>query len=110
MESLFPILLIGLAFVLLFVLPARQRKKMADRQTALQRSLTVGAPIMLTCGLHGTVAGLHEDSLDVEIAPGTVVRFARPAVLEVRNSPDTTAGDGRVDLSKNSGDPEAQTG
>lgn len=110
MESLFPILLIGLAFVLLFVLPARQRKKMADRQSTLQRSLTVGTPIMLTCGLHGTVAGLHDDSLDVEIAPGTVVRFARPAVLEVRNAPATAVGDGNVDLSKNPGDPKAQDG
>lgn len=106
MESLLPILLIGLAFVLLFVLPARQRKKMAERQTTLQQSLQVGTPIMLTCGLHGTVRGLHDDSLDVEIAPGTVARFARPAVLEVRSgsSPTGGSGGGPVDLGKASDD------
>ena len=102
MESLLPILLIGLAFVLLFVLPARQRKKMAERQTTLQSSLTVGTPIMLTCGLHATVKGLHDDSIDVEIAPGTVARFARPAVLEVRSSSSPAGGGsaGPVDLGK----------
>lgn len=99
MDALLPVLLIGLAFVLLFVLPARQRKKIAERQTTLQQSLTVGTPIMLTCGLHGTVAGLHDDSLDVEIAPGTVCRFARLAVLEVR-TPTPVDGGGGVDLGK----------
>lgn len=101
MESLLPILLIGLAFLLLFVLPARQRKKVAERQTTLQESLSVGTPVLLTCGLHGTVAALNADSLDVEIAPGTVVRFARPAVLEVRIPATSLEGGGSgVDLGK----------
>lgn len=99
MDALLPILLIGLAFVLLFVLPARQRKKIAERQTTLQQSLTVGTPIMLTCGLQGTVAALQDDSVDVEIAPGTVCRFARLAVLEVRTAAPVE-GSGGVDLAK----------
>lgn len=112
MEQLLPVLLIVLAFVLLFVLPARQRKKIALRQSAMQQSLVIGTPILLTCGLHGTVHALHEDSIDVEIAPGTVARFARPAVLEVRGQLGGPAGssasdgiasdNGGVDLGKKS--------
>lgn len=100
MEQLLPVLLIVLAFVLLFILPARQRKKLAERQRVMQQELQIGTPVLLTCGLHATVAGLQEASLDVEIAPGTVVRFARAAVLEVR-TPTDAPGEGRaVDLDK----------
>src|SRR5687767_2558855 len=70
--------------LLLFVLPARQRKKMQAQAQALQESLTIGTPVMTTSGLHGTVAALAEKTVDLEIAPGVVVTFARPAVMEVR--------------------------
>lgn len=89
--ELLPVLLIVLAFVLLFVLPARQRKKLAERQAAMQQALRIGTPIMLSCGLHGTVAALQETTLDVEITAGTVARFARAAVLEVRTSSDASS-------------------
>ncbi|KQS64931.1 preprotein translocase subunit YajC [Modestobacter sp. Leaf380] len=87
MEQFFPLILLVLAFALLIVLPARQRKKMAANAQALQEKLTVGTPVMLTSGLHGTVAGLGEGTVDVEIAPGVVATFARPAIMEVR-TPD----------------------
>ncbi|SSC21599.1 preprotein translocase subunit YajC, partial [Klenkia terrae] len=80
----FPLILLVLAFALLIVLPARQRKKMAANAQALQESLTVGTPVMLTSGLHGTVAAIGEGTVDIEIAPGVVATFARPAVMEVR--------------------------
>jgi preprotein translocase subunit YajC len=66
------------------VVPARQRKKIQEKQQALQESLTPGTPVMTTAGLHGTVAALGEGTVDLEIAPGVVVTFARQAVLEVR--------------------------
>ena len=84
MENLFPFILLALAVVLLFVMPARQRKKIQAQAQALQEGLTVGAPVMTTSGIHATVAGLGEKTVDLEIAPGVVVTFARPAILEVR--------------------------
>lgn len=89
MEQYFPFILLALAVLLLFVLPARQRKRMQAQAQALQDSLRVGSQVMTTSGLHGTVAGLAEKTVDLEIAPGVVVTFARPAILEVR----TAAGD-----------------
>jgi preprotein translocase subunit YajC len=83
-EQYFPFIILILAVLLLFVLPARQRKRMQEQQKAMQDSLSVGTPVMTTSGLHGTVAGLGDKTVDVEIAPGVVVTFARPAILEVR--------------------------
>ncbi|MCV2491436.1 preprotein translocase subunit YajC [Geodermatophilus sp. YIM 151500] len=84
MDALFPFLLLGLAVLLLFVLPARQRKRMQQQAQALQNSLTVGTPVMTTSGLHGTVAGLGDTTVELEVAPGVIMTFARPAILEIR--------------------------
>jgi preprotein translocase subunit YajC len=98
-EQYFPFILLILAVLLLFVLPARQRKRMQEQQKALQDALSIGTPVMTTSGLHGTVAGLGDTTVDIEIAPGVVVTFARPAILEVRKSAvtddveDTTGDD-----------------
>lgn len=102
MEQLLPVVLIVLAFVLLFVLPARQRRKLAERQRVMQEALQIGTPVMLTSGMHGTIAGLQETTLDLQIAAGTVVRFARAAVLEVRADTPTPTDGGGVDLGKTS--------
>jgi preprotein translocase subunit YajC len=91
-EQLFPFLLLAVVFVVLIVLPARQRKKIQERQQAMQNSLTIGTPVMTTAGMHGTVAGLGERTVDLEVAPGVVVTFARQAVLEVRRPAVDTPG------------------
>jgi len=83
-ENLPFLILLGLAVVVLFVLPARQRKRMQAQAQAMQEALTVGTPVMTTSGMHGTVAGLGEKTVDIEISPGVVVTFLRPAILEVR--------------------------
>jgi preprotein translocase subunit YajC len=57
---------------------------MQEKQQAMQDSLSLGTPVMTTSGLHGTIAGLGDRTVDIEIAPGVVVTFARPAILEVR--------------------------
>jgi preprotein translocase subunit YajC len=92
-QLLFPLIMIAV-LVFLIILPARQRKKIQDRQTEMQNSLTIGTPVMTTAGLHGTVAGLGEKTVDLEIAPGVVVTFARQAVLEVRQPSLETPGAG----------------
>jgi preprotein translocase subunit YajC len=83
-QQLFPFLLLAVALVVLIVLPARQRKSAQAKAQAMQESLTVGTPVMLTSGLHATVVRLGEGTVDVEIAPGVVATYARQAIMEVR--------------------------
>ena len=90
-QLLFPLIMIAV-LVFLIILPARQRKKMQDRQTEMQNSLTPGTPVMTTAGLHGTVTGLGEKTVALEISPGVVVTFARQAILEVRTPAVETPG------------------
>jgi preprotein translocase subunit YajC len=83
-ESLPLLILVALAFVVLFVLPSRQRKKIQANAQAMQDSLTIGTPVMLTSGIHGSVAGLGESTVDLEVSPGVVITVARPAIMEIR--------------------------
>jgi preprotein translocase subunit YajC len=93
-EQFFPFILLALAVLLLFVLPARQRKAMAAKAQAMQESLTIGTPVMTTSGLHGTVAELGDPAtIGIEVSPGVVLTFARQAILEVRRPAEPAAGD-----------------
>lgn len=78
--QLLPLVLIFAVFWLLVVRPQRRRQQ---QMTSLQQSLGIGSKIMLTSGIHGSVAGLGDDTIDVEVAPGTVLTVARAAVARV---------------------------
>jgi preprotein translocase subunit YajC len=85
----FPFLLLGLAFVLLVVLPGRARARTAQRTQAMQSELAVGSEVMTTSGLHGRVAALGDSTVDLEISPGVVVRWARAAIAQINRPEDT---------------------
>jgi len=107
-EQYFPIVLIALFAIVLFVLPARQRKRMAAQAQALQDSLDIGTPVMTTSGMHGSVAAIGDKTIDLELAPGVVVTFARQAIMEVRKPLGTT--DGVTDEGTDTGTPGATGG
>jgi preprotein translocase subunit YajC len=88
--ELFPLLLLVLAFVALVVLPARARKR---QQNQTQSALAIGVPVVMAGGVHATVAGLDDpETVQVEVAPGVVVTYARQAVLQVRPPAGGVAG------------------
>jgi preprotein translocase subunit YajC len=103
-EQYFPFILLALAVLLLFVLPARQRKRMQAQTQAMQDSLDIGTPVMTTSGMHASVAAIGDTTIDLEIAPGVVVTFARQAVLEIRKPLGSTS-EGTPDDGTDTGTP-----
>src|ERR1700710_2685891 len=91
-QQYFFYILLAVAFVALIVLPGRQRKKMAAKAQELQNSLTPGTRVMTTAGIHGTVSGLGEGTVIVEIAPGVAGTFERRAVMPPRPPPPPARG------------------
>jgi preprotein translocase subunit YajC len=79
---------LALAFFLLIVRPQRRRAA-AHRQFVAK--LSVGDEVITSGGLFGTVRGLRDDAVDLEIAPGTVIRVARLAIAQpdLTNAPET---------------------
>ncbi len=90
--TLFPLLLIVLAFWLLVIRPARRRQNEMSR---IQNSVSVGTEVMLGSGIYGTVVSVGDDTLTLAIAPGTEIKVARQAVARVVD--DTAAAPGSSD-------------
>jgi preprotein translocase, YajC subunit len=85
------------ACVMLFLVLPRRRIRAVE---ALQSQLREGDEIMTTGGLFGRISRLDPDTFELEIAPGTVVRFARGAVgrrMGDASTPDTTSADETTD-------------
>jgi preprotein translocase subunit YajC len=86
MAELVPLLFIAVAVIFVLVLPMRQRNRALQQARQLQDSLGVGTEVMTTSGLFGTVTALADDTVELEIAPGVVVTWAKAAIAEVRTA------------------------
>lgn len=80
LAGILPLVLIVLAFWFLVIRPARKRQQDMART---QSSVEVGSQVMLGSGIYGTVVAVADDTLQLEMAPGTVVKVARQAVVRV---------------------------
>lgn len=80
LANLAPLIIIAGLFWLLLIRPAQRRQREA---AAVQRAADVGSEVMLTSGIFGIVTATDDDTLRVEVAPGTVVKVARGAVARV---------------------------
>jgi len=77
---------IGIAWLILipaalgyFLLWRPQQRRMASVRR-LQAELSENDDVMTTSGIYGRVTRLGDEDLDLEIAPGIVIRVARGAV------------------------------
>ena len=95
-ESILPFVLIVVVFWFLVARPARrQQQKLAATQSAI----AIGTEVMLGSGIYGRVVSLEEETLHLEVAPGTQVKVARQAVVRVVEQDDTTGPTGTTDES-----------
>jgi len=90
--SFLPLFIIMGAFM--FFASRRQRKAM-QATIDLQESLRVGDRVHTTSGLQGTIAGITDDHVDLEIAPGVVTRWMKLAIRD-RVEPEAAGVDSRA--------------
>jgi preprotein translocase subunit YajC len=79
-----PLLIILGAFMFF---ASRKQKKAMQATIDLHESLQIGDRIHTTSGLRGTIAGVSDDYIDLEIAPGVVTTWMK---LAVRDKIDST--------------------
>jgi len=83
---IFLILLIGIFYFMLI----RPQRKRADQHRKLIESVGYGDEVVTIGGVFGTVRSLDEDEVQLEVAPGTTIRFLRTAIA--RRVMDDPAG------------------
>ncbi len=89
--------LLVVAFLLLIVRP--QRRRMAAHR-AMVASLRVDDEVVTSGGIYGTIRGLDDEAVDLEVASGVVLRVARGAIaqhVEPELEPSDDATDDRSD-------------
>jgi preprotein translocase subunit YajC len=57
----------------------------------MQDALATGDEILTAGGIYGTVGGIEDEVVQVEIAPGTIVRLDRRAVATIVQEPEAEA-------------------
>ncbi|XVU23272.1 preprotein translocase subunit YajC [Actinoplanes sp. CA-054009] len=81
--SFTPLLLIVLLFAVMYFLMIRPQQKRRREAQQMQNALGPGDRIVTIGGLHGTVVSVGDDVVNLEIADGVEVQFARPAIARV---------------------------
>jgi preprotein translocase subunit YajC len=91
-----PLILILGAFMFF---ASRRQKKAMQATIDLHNSLTIGDRVHTTSGLQATIAGITDDTVDLEIAPGVVTTWMKLAVRDriVDDFDDDDTDDADVD-------------
>lgn len=81
---LLPLLMVAF-FWFLIILPNRRRAAAAAR---LNAQLAPGLKVMTQSGVFGTVVSLTDDRVHLELAPGVVTEWVRPAIASIAATPE----------------------
>jgi preprotein translocase subunit YajC len=89
-----PLLLVVFAFWLLVLRPARNRQR---EFMTTQSSLESGVRVMLASGIFGELVAVHDDEVEIRVAPDVVLTVARQAVAKVIVPQDAPPADEPTD-------------
>ncbi|WP_170839525.1 preprotein translocase subunit YajC [Micromonospora halophytica] len=88
--GLTPIIMIALLFGVMYFMMIRPQQKRRREAEAMQKALAPGDEVVTIGGLYGTVTGVDDDTVLLEVAPGVQTRYARPAIARVVNQAERT--------------------
>ena len=88
---------------------SRRQKKAMQATIDLHNSLTVGDRVHTTSGLQGTITGIADDTVDLEIAPGVNTTWMKLAVRDriVDDVDDDDEDTEDTEVNEDSYDPES---
>jgi preprotein translocase subunit YajC len=90
-SALVPILLVFLIFYFMILRP--QQKKQKDREKLLS-SVQKGDKVITVGGIHGTVIGLEEKTVLVQISDDVKVKFERSSISSINRTGDNVGRTG----------------
>lgn len=80
MELILP--LFAVAAIALVYLSARKQRQAVAKVTELQDSIEIGDEVLMSSGIEGTVVGLTDTHVELELAPGVTTRWLRGAIRD----------------------------
>ncbi len=96
------IILLGLLLLVFYTMLWRPNKRRINAHRELIASIEVGDRVLMSGGLYGTISSVGDDDIEVEIAPGTQVRYVKNSILQrVTEHLDSEDGDASEDAEEN---------
>ncbi|MGC2331792.1 MAG: preprotein translocase subunit YajC [Candidatus Acidiferrales bacterium] len=77
MALFLPLVLIMVIFYFLMIMPAQRRQK---KVTEMLKNLKNGDKVITNGGIHGTIVGLEDDSVQLRIAEQVKIKVSRSAI------------------------------
>ena len=82
------LIIIVALFAAMWLFLIRPQRRRQVEQSRMQDTLADGDEILTAGGIHGTVRAIEDEVVQVEIAPGTIIRLDRRAVAAVLQEPE----------------------
>ena len=77
------VVIMGVFGLLMSVISATNMKKRRENMKNLYEGLAIGSQIMFAGGLYGKVVGIEEETVNVEIAKGAIMKIDRFAIQAI---------------------------
>ena len=75
--------IMGIFGILMSVISATNMKKRRANMKNLYEGLAIGSQVMFAGGIYGRVVGIEEETVNVEVAKGTVIKIDRFAIQTI---------------------------
>lgn len=77
--------IMGVIALVLAVISARNVRKRRTELTEVHTELKIGSQVMFGGGIYGKVVGIEDETVNVEVAKGTVIKISRFAIQSLEN-------------------------
>lgn len=77
------LIMFGAIFAIFYFMIIRPQQKRAKEQKAMLESVQKGDKVVLTGGMHGSIAGLEDKTVLVDVGNNVKIKFERTAIAAV---------------------------
>lgn len=82
------LIMFGAIFAIFYFMIIRPQQKRQKEHQKMLEALQKGDKIVMTGGIHGTVAGIEEKTILVDVGNNVKIKFERSAIASVAKSTD----------------------
>lgn len=75
--------LMGVIGIIMSIMSARGMKKRREHMLELYNGLAIGSNVLFANGLYGRVVGIEEETVNIEIAKGAIVKADRFSIQSI---------------------------
>lgn len=75
--------IMGIIASIMSIMSARGMKKRREHMLELYNGLSIGSQVLFANGLYGRVVGIEEETVNIEIAKGAIVKADRFSIQSI---------------------------